>query len=31
VEQYEEDLRANLRNLVERLHCGSYRPQPSLR
>jgi RNA-directed DNA polymerase len=31
VEDYEEDLEANLRDLLERLHRGSYRPQPSLR
>ncbi len=31
VEDYEQDLEANLRDLLERLHRGSYRPQPSLR
>ena len=31
VEDYEADLEANLRGLLERLHRGSYRPQPSLR
>jgi len=31
VEHYDENLRANLQDLVERLHRGSYRPQPSLR
>ena len=31
VEDYEENLEANLRDLLERLHRGSYRPQPSLR
>jgi group II intron reverse transcriptase/maturase len=31
VEDYEADLEANLRNLLERLHRGGYRPQPSLR
>jgi len=31
LEDYEEDLRANLRDLLQRLHRGSYRPQPSLR
>jgi RNA-directed DNA polymerase len=31
VEDYEEDLEANLRDLLKRLHRGSYRPQPSLR
>ena len=31
MEEYEENLRANLHDLLERLHRGSYRPQPSLR
>ncbi|WP_145353922.1 group II intron reverse transcriptase/maturase [Roseimaritima multifibrata] len=31
VEDYEEDLKSNLLNLLERLHDGSYRPNPSLR
>jgi len=31
VEDYEEDLEGNLRGLLERLHRGSYRPNPSLR
>jgi group II intron reverse transcriptase/maturase len=31
VEDYEEHLEANLRDLLERLYRGSYRPQPSLR
>jgi len=31
VEDYEENLRDNLRGLLERLHRGSYCPQPSLR
>jgi group II intron reverse transcriptase/maturase len=31
VEDYEEDLRANLRDLLQRLHRGTYRPLPSLR
>ena len=31
VEDYEAKLRDNLRNLLQRLHRGSYRPQPSLR
>ena len=31
VEDYEEDLEANLRDLLDRLHRGSYRPLPSLR
>ncbi len=31
VEDYEADLEANLRVLLERLHRGSYRPRPSLR
>jgi RNA-directed DNA polymerase len=31
VEDYEENLEANLRDLLGRLHRGSYRPQPSLR
>ncbi|TWT75732.1 Group II intron-encoded protein LtrA [Planctomycetes bacterium CA13] len=31
VEDYEEDLEANLRDLLQRLHRGSYRPKPSLR
>ena len=31
VEDYEANLRDNLRNLLQRLHRGSYRPQPSLR
>jgi retron-type reverse transcriptase len=31
VEDYEEDLEANLRDLLGRLHRGSYRPRPSLR
>ena len=31
VEDYEENLEANLRELLDRLHRGSYRPQPSLR
>ena len=29
--QYEADLRDNLQDLLRRLHCGSYRPKPSLR
>ncbi len=31
VEDYEENLRDNLQDLEDRLHRGSYRPQPSLR
>ncbi len=31
LEDYEEHLRDNLRELLQRLHRGSYRPQPSLR
>ena len=31
VESYEANLRANLQDLLGRLHRGSYRPQPSLR
>ena len=31
LEDYEEDLQANLHDLLPRLHRGSYRPQPSLR
>jgi hypothetical protein len=31
VEDYEENLRDNLLALQDRLHRGSYRPQPSLR
>lgn len=31
LEDYEEDLRANLQDLLQRLHRGSYRPHPSLR
>ena len=31
LEDYEANLRDNLRNLLQRLHRGSYRPQPSLR
>jgi RNA-directed DNA polymerase len=31
VEDYEEELEANLRDLLERLHRGAYRPMPSLR
>ncbi|WP_197454864.1 group II intron reverse transcriptase/maturase [Stieleria varia] len=31
VEDYEENLRANLQDLLLRLHRGSYRPRPSLR
>jgi len=31
VEDYEEDLEANLRDLLDRLHRGSYQPMPSLR
>ena len=31
VDQYEEDLQANLRDLEARLHSQSYRPQPSVR
>ncbi|QDT03064.1 Group II intron-encoded protein LtrA [Rubripirellula lacrimiformis] len=31
VEDYEEDLEGNLRGLLDRLHRGSYRPNPSLR
>ena len=31
LEDYEENLRANLQDLLGRLHRGSYRPQPSLR
>ena len=31
LEDYEEDLQANLQDLLQRLHRGSYRPQPSLR
>lgn len=31
VEDYEENLEANLRDLLDRLHRGSYRPNPSLR
>jgi len=31
VEDYEENLEANLRDLLERLHRGAYQPNPSLR
>ncbi len=31
VDEYETNLRENLRDLLQRLHRGSYRPQPSLR
>ena len=31
LEDYEEELEANLQSLLLRLHNGSYRPQPSLR
>ena len=31
VEEYEEHLETNLRDLLDRLHGGSYRPNPSLR
>ena len=31
MEDFEEDLEANLRDLLERLHQASYRPMPSLR
>ncbi len=31
VEDYEMNLQANLQDLLERLHRGNYRPQPSLR
>ena len=31
LEAYEANLRENLRDLLQRLHRGSYRPQPSLR
>ena len=31
LEDYEENLRGNLQDVLQRLHCGSYRPQPSLR
>ncbi|TWU50627.1 Group II intron-encoded protein LtrA [Rubripirellula tenax] len=31
IEDYEEGLEANLRDLLERLHRGAYRPMPSLR
>ena len=31
VDDYEENLQDNLQGLEDRLHCGSYRPQPSLR
>ncbi|MGB7324501.1 MAG: hypothetical protein WBD31_06495 [Rubripirellula sp.] len=31
VDDYEVNLQENLRNLEDRLHRGSYRPQPSLR
>jgi group II intron reverse transcriptase/maturase len=31
VEDYEANLRDNLLDLLDRLHCGAYRPQPSLR
>ncbi len=31
LEAYEEDLGSNLQSLLQRLHGGSYRPQPSLR
>ena len=31
VEDYEENLQDNLRDLLDRLHRGTYRPQPSLR
>jgi len=31
LEDYEANLRGNLQDLVQRLHRGSYRPQPSLR
>jgi hypothetical protein len=30
VDQYEEHLRANLQDLLARLHRGAYQPQPSL-
>ena len=31
VEEYEENLQENLQDLLDRLHRGSYQPQPSLR
>ena len=31
VEDYEENLQGNLQDLLQRLHRGNYRPQPSLR
>jgi RNA-directed DNA polymerase len=31
LEDYEVNLRGNLQNVLQRLHRGSYRPQPSLR
>jgi retron-type reverse transcriptase len=31
LEDYEANLRDNLQDLLQRLHRGSYRPQPSLR
>ena len=31
VEDYEANLQGNSQNLADRLHCDSYRPQPSLR
>lgn len=31
VEDYEENLEANLRDLLDRLHRGAYQPKPSLR
>jgi len=31
VEGYEQDLKVNLRDLLDRIHRGSYRPLPSLR
>lgn len=31
IEDYEQDLEASLRDLLQRLHLGSYRPKPSLR
>ena len=31
LEDYEEDLRGNLKDLLDRLHRGAYRPKPSLR
>ena len=31
VEDYAADLENNLHDLLQRLHCGSYRPKPSLR